>query len=147
MNKITIELCTEDRARLDRIAELLEAQAAGKVKSVAKPENKPTEPKKEAPKATEPAQPEKAPAPELEPVNDEELSEAFDAAYGHDEAPEAEKEPEVKLADIQRLVVSLATSGKKEQARDVIKAYAPSVTTLPADKYGEVFKKLKAIGG
>lgn len=147
MNKIIIELSTEDRARLDRIAELLEAQAGGKVKTASKPEIEPMAAKKEEPKALEQAQLGEMPAPELEPMTDEELTEAFDAAYGPEEVKKAEPAPEVKLEDIQRLVVKLATSGKKNEARDIVKAYAPSVTQLPADKYGEVYEKLQAIGG
>lgn len=147
MNNITIELCAEDRARLDRIAALLEAQTKAEVKeaqttqevkTAPKPEIKGTETQKEAPKALEQAPLGTMAEPELEPVTDEELAEAFDAAYGQ----EAEKVPEVKLADIQRLVVELATSGKKEKAREIVTSYAQSVTALPAEKYGEVYAKL-----
>lgn len=154
MNNITIELCAEDRARLDRIAELLEAQTkqevkeaekAPEVKTASKPENKGTEAKKEEPKALEQAPLGTMAEPELESVTDEELAEAFDIAAEEAKKAEAEKAPEVKLADIQRLVVELATSGKKEKAREIVTSYAPSVTALPTEKYGEVYAKLASV--
>ena len=79
-------------------------------------------------------------------MTDEELAEALDAAF-EQKAQEAQTAPEVKLEDIQRLVVTLATTGKKAEAKAVVTTYAPSVTALPAEKYGEVYAKLKAIGG
>ena len=127
MNNITIELCKEDRARLDRIAELLEAQTAGSVKPAAKkPENKPTAPEKvetqpsAQPVKEEPKQPEKA-------------------------APE--EAPSVQLADIQNLVVSLAAKGRKADVREIVLQYSERVTTIPASKYAEVFEKLKKLEG
>ena len=133
MNNITIELCKEDRARLDRIAELLEAQTAGKVNPTEKePENKPTAPEKVEPQASaqpvkeEPKQPEKA-APEQAPE------------------PTIQDEPTVQLADIQNLVVSLAAKGKKAEVREIIQDYAERVTLIPADAYGAVYKRLKKL--
>lgn len=129
MNNITIELCAEDRARLDRIAELLEAFKGGT--------NPAQAPKKAEAPATTQAEPKKAPeakAAAQEPKKAEAPAQ-----------PVAEAAPEVKLEDVQRLVVELATNGKKAEARDIVKSYAERVTEIPADKYPEVFHKLRAV--
>lgn len=125
MNTITIELCKEDRARLDRIAELLEAQKAGKVNPV---ENKPQKPEKvEEPAKAQPVEEKKAePAP----------------------APQADKEeaaPAVTLDDVRQLVVQLAANGKKAEARAIVTKYAKSVGEIPADKVAAVFSELRAV--
>ncbi len=125
MNTITIELCKEDRARLDRIAELLEAQKAGKVNPV---ENKPQKPEKvEEPAKAQPVGEKKAePAP----------------------APQADKEeaaPAVTLDDVRQLVVQLAANGKKAEARAIVTKYAKSVGEIPADKVAAVFSELRVI--
>lgn len=146
-NNIIIELCTEDRARLDRIAALLEAQTTQEVKTASKPEIKPTAHQKIEAKASEQPKQEEASAPNLEPLTDEEIAEALDIAVEEAKKNEAQKNQEVKLEDIQRLVVKLATSGKKAEAKEVVTDYAPSVTALPVDKYGEVYRRLQKIGG
>lgn len=144
MNNITIELCKEDRVRLDRIAELLEAQTAGKVNPTEnEPENKPTAPEKaEAQASAQPVkgeakQPEKA-APVADPVQ------AF-IAWDVSPEPTVQDEPTVQLADIQNLVISLATKGKKAEVREIITDYAERVTLIPADQYGAVYKRLKKL--
>ena len=101
MNHITIELCAEDRARLDAILEAL---------------------KKGADKA------------------DTQLERAV-----AEQSEEAQTQTDVKMEEIQRLVVTLATSGKKAEARDIVKAYAERVTDIPVDQYAEVYGKLKAL--
>lgn len=55
--------------------------------------------------------------------------------------------PEVKQSDIQQKVVSLSAAGKKEQVREIIKAYADRVSAIPEDKFGEVWAKLTALEG
>ena len=129
MNNITIELSLndEDRKRVDlltdAIKEYLErcapiARSTPSVKTTAETQA--------------PAQVEAQKAPEK--VEKEEPKKA-----------EAQTEPEVKLADIQRLVVSLATNGKKAEARNIVIKYADRVTAIPADKYAEVYNLLKAL--
>lgn len=53
------------------------------------------------------------------------------------------------LGDVQRKVVELCgpAHGKKAEVREIIKAYAPKVTGIPADKLGEVMAKLTALEG
>lgn len=126
MTTITIELCAEDRARLDAI---LNALTGAPVKAQ-EPKKATTQPNTQS----QPKEPAKA-KPVLEEVDTPPWEE-----------PKAQNVPAVKLEDIQALVVKLATScGKKAEARDVIKAYAERVTEIPADKYGEVYGKLKKL--
>lgn len=134
MNNITIELCAEDRARLDRLAEALEKYphkcencaktvAEGVAAFVAKevsapseePKSEPQEPTKEEPRATNPTD---------------------------------ENEPAVTLEQIQQKVIQLAAGNngaKKAKVREIINAYAQKVSDLPVDKWEEVWAKLTAL--
>ena len=91
---VTVELCAEDRARLDKILEALTAQ--------------PVQMASEEPKVEE------------------------------------ETKPTVTLDEVRLLVQKLATpsSGKRDAVRDLVKRYAESVSTIPADKLAEVHAEL-----
>lgn len=116
MNTITIELCAEDRTRLDRIIAGLEAKQA--------------------------SAPEVNPTQNLDQMT---LEEAI-AEVASLEAEAAPSGPvSVTLSDIQQKVVALSAAGKKAQAREIVKAYAERVTLLPEDKYAEVMDKLSAL--
>lgn len=137
-NTITIELCAEDRARLDHInvnlTELImrvmgnQAPDMGEVLQKAAPElaeklaaqHPVADPFKELPKA--------------EPVPFEQ------------EAPKQEA-PQYKREDIQQKVVALSASGKKAEVREIVKSYAEKVSAIPADKFGEVMAKLIGLEG
>lgn len=137
-NTITIELCAEDRARLDHInvnlTELImrvmgnQAPDMGEVLQKAAPElaeklaaqHPVADPFKELPKA--------------EPVPFEQ------------EAPKQEA-PQYKLEDIQQKVVALSASGKKAEVREIVKSYAEKVSAIPAEKFGEVMAKLIGLEG
>lgn len=122
-NTITIELCAEDRARLDRLAEALERKACDKCvtsaiqlfKGEAEAPKAPTE-VKEAP--TEPA--------EVTP-----------------ETPTRT----VDRAEMRAKVIELSAKGLKDQVRDIITAYAPTVKDVPDDKLVECFDRLVALEG
>ena len=133
---ITIELCAEDRARLDHInvnlTELIlrvmgsQKIDMGEVLRRAAPElaGKPaeqhpvTEPFEELPK-TEPV-PFEQPKPET---------------------------PQYKPEDILQKVVALSASGKKAEVREIVKSYAEKVSAIPADKFGEVMARLAGLEG
>lgn len=133
---ITIELCAEDRARLDHInvnlTELIlrvmgsQKIDTGEVLRRAAPElaGKPaeqhpvTEPFEELPKAE--------PVPFEQPM------------------PET---PQYKPEDIQQKVVALSASGKKAEVREIVKSYAEKVSAIPADKFGEVMARLAGLEG
>lgn len=133
---ITIELCAEDRARLDHInvnlTELIlrvmgsQKIDTGEVLRRAAPElagklaeqHPVTEPFEELPK-TEPV-PFEQPTPET---------------------------PQYKPEDIQQKVVALSASGKKAEVREIVKSYAEKVSAIPADKFGEVMARLAELEG
>lgn len=142
-NTITIELCAEDRARLDHInvnlTELImrvmgnQAPDMGEVPQKAAPElaeklaaqHPVADPFKELPKA--------------EPV-------PFEQEAPKQEAPKQEA-PQYKLEDIQQKVVALSASGKKAEVREIVKSYAEKVSAIPVDKFGEVMAKLIGLEG
>ena len=145
MNKITIELCAEDRARLDRIAELLGNLAGSSGFIHFDAAQAPTEPKKvEAPTSAQP----KAEKPTVakQPAHND----AVDAlAYAVASAPETTEEeaPAVELTDLQQIIIKLANAGKQAELRKVIFEYAERVTQIPEDKYAEVYAKLQELEG
>ena len=119
-NKITIELCAEDRARLDRLTAALERKAC-------------------EPCATE----------TIEPT----VKEVTEPTVKEEETPTKEeiKEPTpTKTVDRGKLrakVIELSAKGLKEQTRDIVQAYAPTVAAVPDDKISECYEKLEALEG
>ena len=140
MNKIVIELCAEDRARLDNILEALEKGAKSSIEkagesmkamaeSVKQLAEAPAEAKKIEPEVAEPVEPKETPVeePKAEPVQ-------TDA-------------PEVTAAKLQSKVVSLVRAGKKDEARAIVNDYAENVSSIPAEKRAEVLERLNALEG
>ena len=125
MNIITIELCQEDRARLDKIIEALE-------KTRVMPAEIP---------AVEQEEPQPEPSPETE---EQEPAEEAVEAVNEETAPEPVEEPAkvVTLADIQKKVVELSAAGKKAEVRDIITKYANRVSAIPAEHTAEVWGQL-----
>lgn len=116
---VTIELCKEDRDRLDQILELLRGGHAPVQPEAAKVEEKKVE---EAP----------AEAPPWEPA-----------------APDKEEKPAITLDQIRQRVTLLRASGtpeQKEGSKNIILGYANNITSLPADKWPEIWDKLTALG-
>lgn len=126
MNTITVitELCAEDRARLDAIIAALQS-----------PQGKPTE----AAQAVE------APDPkETQPEEENHAQMSLDEAAV---PTTAAAEPTITNDDILKKVITLSAAGKKQEAREIVNAYAAKVSDIPADKLREVAKRLDAIGG
>lgn len=117
MNTITIELCAEDRARLDNILAALQSSGT--------PFSAPVK----APEAVEPEKEGTPPAKEEEPA----------------QAETAAKPVDVSL--IQKKVLDLSASGKRDQAREIIKSYADKISAIPKEKTAEVWEKLTALEG
>lgn len=123
-NNITIELCQEDRARLDRLAEALERQATihqnpepnNETESV--PETNPIEPPQESLEDTEVVPPIDEPAPAA---------------------------PSVDRAELRAKVIELSAKGLKDQTRDIVRSYGQTVTAVPDDKVAECYAKLVAL--
>lgn len=136
MNQInvTIELCAEDRARLDNILAALEKGAkpsiekAGEGLKATAESAKKAAAKQEAPAEPEPEKAEEAPWEEPKPAQ-----------------PEAV--PEVSAAELQSKVVQLVGKGKKDAARAIVMEYAPNVGSIPAEKRAEVLARLNALEG
>lgn len=125
--RFTIELCAEDRARIDRLIDELEWYNAPSVKRGTPAPAPKAEPKPEV----KPAPVAEPPKPEPVPVKEETPAPAT-----------------VTLAQIQQKVIQLAASangGKKAAVRDIVQAYARRVSDLPADKWVEVWDKLNAL--
>lgn len=149
MNKITIELCAEDRARLDKLTAALELAAALEKISVQAVTAEPAEPDEVQQALTEVlVKAETATAPTEEPAKVETPT----AEETPTEAPKIDDAPKVTLDQIQQKVVQLCAAengAKKAQVRTIITAYAPTVSALEKqpDKWDEVWEKLTALEG
>ena len=123
MNHITIELCAEDRARLDKILAALEnhpncGPCLETVKNLADAiEAQPEAPKQEEPEASK------------------------------QEATEPEPAAKYTPNDIQQAAVRLIAAGKKQQVREIVQTYAGKISDIPTDKCDEVMAKLTALEG
>lgn len=143
MNTITIELCPEDRERLDKILEALTSHncaacAEANTEFVAKFVADKLEPIQEtAQDAAGATAEEPAPVHTLEPEPATEVKEPAKAA----------PEKAVQVEDIKKKVVELTAAGKKAEARAIIMEYADRVSAIPADKLSEVWDKLTALEG
>ena len=152
MNEIVIRLCDEDRARLDRLTAALEknvhncescVRSAIKMVQAAPAEQ-----------TNDPATPEPTQEPEnVAPATSEAVAHpvdgvaVFDAPVIEKPAPAVESKPAVKMSDIQQKVIALSVAGKKAEVKAVVNVYAERVTTIPEDKWGEVFEQLTALEG
>lgn len=122
-NAITIELCTEDRARLDALRQVLDKLA-------------PTTVTVGMDTLRALAQPEPAPVPETAPAEPEKPAQPA-------EPPQAT----VSAEQLQSKVLDLISAGKKAEVKAIIKQYAERVSAVPEDKRAEVMQKLAALEG
>lgn len=142
MNKITIEFCAEDRARIDRLIAALENAPVGtlvEVEGIAPTEpEKPTEAKPEPVTViTEPNNWSPGGSPDSEIVEPEVVD------------PEIFDGPAITLEQIQQKVVSIcaANGAKKADVKAIINKYGTKVSDLKdqQDKWPEVWKALIAL--
>lgn len=125
MNAIPIELCQEDRARIDKVIELLtlstgqRCQGCADAVQEAFTATKPIEFTKDNPEEETPAEP----------------------------AQEVDTAPQVSKADIQQKVIQLSAAGKKAQVREIVTAVATKVSDIPEDKLADVWAALNALEG
>lgn len=168
-NNITIELCAEDRARLDRLAVALEAMQSWnnrncqacveKVIEVAKTGLKPVapeEPRDElqerlantikeaaefvgADRTTTSAEPQESPAPTDTPKTEEKPTD--------EEKTDPTTAKKVDHAELRAKVIELSAKGLKDQTRDIVRSYAATVKEVPEDKLSECYEKLVALEG
>lgn len=155
-NTITIELCAEDRARLDRLADALERKACDKCVATAMEFMKAAQPNIESDPIAELARKALGQAGTQEsPVEPQEGAEAptLTTTPREEEKPTAEAPaaeptaPTVDRADLRAKVIELSAKGLKEQVRDIVRAYAQTVTEVPEDKVTECYMKLAALEG
>lgn len=125
MTAITIELCAEDRARLDAII----AGLQGKAPAVAPAEVPVADP---APVADFPVVPDQVP---------------WDEAPADPAPAPAPAAKPVSLAEFQKAITLRCAESPKVKAavRELVNGYAPSVSTIPEDKRSEFLAKLAAI--
>lgn len=147
MNQIIIELCAEDRARLDKIAGLLEAQIEATLRAPVAHLDATMEKTAETPQKTTEAESQGNTQPEPETQAQPQAVEPESVETGEHNPVEGKKDETHPLTveDIRRLVVTLSANGKKDEARKVVQTYAKTVSDLPADKYAEVWAQLKAL--
>ena len=135
MNTIIIELCQEDRARLDKIIEALEQSHTIAVNSVSVTPNV----ESDGPKA-------ETEEPMEGQVTVEEIVETTEQLPA-EEVPVEESIKAVSLSDIQKKVVELSAAGKKAEVRDIITKYANRVSAIPAEHTAEVWDQLIGLEG
>lgn len=144
MNNITIELCAEDRARIDNLtmelAALRHTLTAGQEAPNPLPLPVPTPQEAETPEQPlPPVEEPKAEAPQPEEPKTEAPKQ---------EAPKpAPAAREVTVAELQAKVVELVNAGKKTEAREIISKYSPNVSGIPEDKRAEVLALLNGLEG
>lgn len=148
---ITVELCAEDRTRLDKIIDLLgkpgtitapvvtddplRKQLEQAVASVKPTIAEPTETPQDAPSAEE--HPTLDPFPEVTPTAEE-----------PSEAVAEEPKPEVTIEMLKGKVIKLAAKAElKEKVRELVQAYATKVTEIPEEKWAEVYMRLDELEG
>lgn len=145
-NHITIELCAEDRARIDRLTVALEARVKQAEQIMAdmaddpKPviiygaQEAPAESPTEAAGAAEAETP-ATPQPEAEPADTAEPD------------PVAEAKPAPTTQELQQKVIALVNKGKKADVSAIVKSYAATVSGIPEDKRAECMERLNALEG
>lgn len=124
---MTVELCAEDRARLDNILAALTAGGHA-CKCAETP----------APAA------EAAPAPETAPAVEVYTPEAESPAAAAEE-PKTEAKYVPTIDELQSKVMNLITAGKKAEVREIVKSYAVKVSDIPEDKRAEAWERLTAL--
>ena len=166
-NTITIELCAEDRARLDRLTAALEAKSTHREskscierawEKIADKSTASEEPKDElqerlentlkeaaefvgADRAQATVEPQEAPASTDEPKAEEKPTDEENTA------PVPEKT--VTHQDLLTKVIEVSAKDikLKAQARKIVLSYAPRVKEVPEDKLTECYNKIVALEG
>ena len=157
-NNITIELCAEDRARIDRLAAAMEARTAQVEDIIAgRAERQEAETvdldevqQKLAEAMAKASAPAEAPKNAPEEAKAETLTtepQTEEKPVAKEDAPAEPAKPTVTLEQIQQKVVQLAAGqggAKKAKVREIINGYGTKVSDLKdqPDKWDEVWDKL-----
>lgn len=135
-NFITIELCADDRARIDKLIQALEQNTAQKVTAPS-----------QNPQSTTQVQTDPAQVTLAEVISNEEETPTSAITPNEDEKPTNQEKETVGKAELKALVIKLCANGKKAESRNIILKYAPTVASVPEDKIAECYDKLVALGG
>lgn len=144
MTTITIELCAEDRARLDKIIDCLgvQTECAHCAQLVTQVVNNITRelglPGTGVVTRNQPTAP---PAPVLKEAAAITPAKEEKPAQPATEAPAEAPSVDVLLAKVRELV----KAGKREQVKTIVEGYAPSVSEIPEGKRAEALKWLEAL--
>lgn len=132
-NTITIELCAEDRERLDKLTAALEKRVNQETTITLDPiQQRQAVETTETPTMAE----DETPAPTTPPPAEETPTEAENEP----------QKPTITKEQIKQKVNQLcASSADKMMVREIIFTYARSISDLPEDKLGEVWDKLTAL--
>ena len=132
-NRITIELCAEDRQRIDELIGF-----AGWIVSEMKSKPNCVE---FAPDGTITVKHEEHPVDAVEPHGDPEPVATISEV---EKVEPAEKVYKVTKEDIMAKVQALAAPNnpKREQVKAIVKSYGTKISDIPEDKYDEVMAKL-----
>ena len=130
-NHITIELCQEDRQRLDEVIAFLGLLVGEKYstrESALAAFDKGTIQTPATEHPVDEVSPHADPEPVVEPAAE----------------PEA---PKASRADVQALVIKLAApgTGKKDEVKAIVNEYAKKVSDIPEEKLNEVMAKLNEL--
>ena len=145
-NNITIELCAEDRQRIENLTAALIANG-GAAEALLKQLTPPTVHSSCMDDIARMAA--AAVNPENGSQNAEKTTQAETPKAKENPAPKADA-PTVKpitVADIRAKVIDLSGKGKGDEAKAIVKSYAPSIPSLPEESFGEVMAKLNALEG
>ena len=153
-NKIVIEFCEADRARLDNIAVLVGTLVDRLPARINISEPDPLTKKIAAVVANAKEQKSEKPAEEgAGTAQGDEKPEALTSTHPEEEKPTAAKnEPtEAEIASARALLrskfIELSAANKKEEAKAIVLEYAGSIPAVPADKLTECYERLCALEG
>lgn len=145
-NNITIELCTADQERIDKLISRLEAIAnltaalidKNTTPTVTVTDDLTKKLQEVVDRAKTPVEPVEAPTPTTTPIKEEtpkavEVNEPTERKYSRTELGTKVRE--------------LMTKGFREQVKAIIQSYAPTVPGVPEDKLTECYEKLVALEG
>ena len=145
-NHITIELCTDDQARIDKLIDRLEAVAnltaalidknTPPIATVPVTDDLTKKLQEVVDRAKTPVEPVEAPTPTTTPIKEETPTQT-------EEIKPTERK--YSRAELGTKVRELMTKGLREQVKTVIQSYAPTVPGVPEDKLTECYKKLVAL--
>ena len=151
-NHITIELCAEDRARIDKLNQLLEAQTLSNLTlidvineriplpvTVTVEDDLTKKLQAVVDRAKTPVEPVEAQTPTTTPIKEETPTQTEEIK------PTPTKT--VSRAELGTKVRELMTKGLREQVKAIIQSYAPTVPGVPEDKVTECYEKLVKLEG